>query len=248
MLADGHREVHYKCIDFKFDGKEKAEKIEWTEKHIDKEIAKYSQCHLKSQAITPAEVERVQIVVGGDHGDVAFQFGASVTVEIIDKQKIEFEVSVCEVICRKDTGKLIEATILPKLTEGLKIVTLIPLCIGVNPDDGELICEFDCSPTVHSTSQPKVEVFVTGDLAFQAMALGKESMAGHWCMQCTSPKAKFPDNGMLWTMEDMVRLGAKLKNGEMQQGINNSHVGLLYLSITTWSHFSTVKSESGINY
>ena len=195
-----------------------AEKIEWTEKDIDKEIAKYLQRHLKSQAMSPADIERVQIVVGGDHGDVAFQFGASVTVGMINKQKIEFEVSVCEVICRKDTAKLIELTILPELTKGLKVVTLTPLCICVNPD-GELICEFNHTPTESATSQPIVEVIVTGDLAFQAMALGKESMAGHWCMQCTSPKATFLEDGTLWKMEDMVRLGAKLKNGQTQLGI-----------------------------
>ena len=32
MLADGHSTVHYDCINFTYDGKEKAEKIEWTEK------------------------------------------------------------------------------------------------------------------------------------------------------------------------------------------------------------------------
>jgi hypothetical protein len=87
MLADGHSEVCYRGIEFTFDEKEKAEKIEWTEKDIDKEIAKYLQHHLKSQAMSPADIERVQIVVGGDHGDVAFQFGALVTVEMINKQK-----------------------------------------------------------------------------------------------------------------------------------------------------------------
>jgi len=75
MLADGHSEVRSKCINFMFDGKEKAEKIEWKEKDIDKVIAKNLHHHLKSQAISLADVERVQIVVGGDHGDVAFQFG-----------------------------------------------------------------------------------------------------------------------------------------------------------------------------
>jgi hypothetical protein len=33
MLADGHSMVHYGCIDFTFEGKEKAEVIEWTEKY-----------------------------------------------------------------------------------------------------------------------------------------------------------------------------------------------------------------------
>jgi hypothetical protein len=32
MLANGHSTVHYNCIDFMYDGKEKAKKIEWTEK------------------------------------------------------------------------------------------------------------------------------------------------------------------------------------------------------------------------
>jgi hypothetical protein len=32
MLADGHSTVHYDCINFTYDGKEKAEKIQWTEK------------------------------------------------------------------------------------------------------------------------------------------------------------------------------------------------------------------------
>jgi hypothetical protein len=56
------------------------------------------------------------VVVGGDHGDTAFQFGASISVELNDARIINFEVSVCELICRKDTGKLIEQTILKRLT------------------------------------------------------------------------------------------------------------------------------------
>jgi hypothetical protein len=32
MLADGHSTVHDNCINFTYNGKEKAEKIEWTEK------------------------------------------------------------------------------------------------------------------------------------------------------------------------------------------------------------------------
>ena len=111
MLADGHSTVHYNCNNFTYDGKENKEKIEWTEKNVDEEITMYLQRHLKSKAIAPSDVERVQVVVGGDHGDVAFQFGTSITVEMIEGQIIEFKISVCKVICRKDTAKLIEHTI-----------------------------------------------------------------------------------------------------------------------------------------
>jgi hypothetical protein len=41
MLAGGHIEVNYRSIEFTYNGKEKAEFIEWTEKNIHKEIAVY---------------------------------------------------------------------------------------------------------------------------------------------------------------------------------------------------------------
>ncbi len=196
MLADGHSTVHYNCIDFTYNGKEKVEKIEWTEKNIDEEITMYLQHHLKSKAIAPSDVDRVQVVVGGNRGDVAFQFGTSITVEMIDEQIIEFKISVCKVICRKDTAKLIERTILPQLTNGLKVVKLIPLCISVSTDDGKLVCKYSCTPSIGSAT-PMVDVYVTGNLAFQVMALGKELKAGHWCMQCTSSKVHFLDDGTM---------------------------------------------------
>ena len=122
MLAEGHCEVYSGSVEFTYDGKEKAEFIEWTEKNINDEITVYLQRHLNSKSITPSEVKRIQVVVGGDHGDTAFQFGASVSVDLIGDRIIEFEVTVCELICRKDTGKLIERTILTRLTKGLEII------------------------------------------------------------------------------------------------------------------------------
>ncbi len=122
----------------------------------------------------PANVVRIQVVVGGNHRDTAFQFGASISVHLRDGTRIDFELSVCELICRKDTGKLIKQTILPTLTRGLEIVAMWHLHIQRNKQ-GQILCEFTqtCSQNSHL-----VDVYVTGNLAFQAMALGKESMAG----------------------------------------------------------------------
>ena len=64
MLSDGHTEVYYGSIEFTYDGKEKAEFVEWTEKNINNEITVYLQRHLASKSITPSEVVRVQVVVG----------------------------------------------------------------------------------------------------------------------------------------------------------------------------------------
>jgi hypothetical protein len=105
MLAEGHCDIHYDSLEFTNDGKDKAEFIEWTEKNINNEIVLYLQSHLTSKSVMPSNIARVQVLVGGDHGDTAFQFGASVSVHLTDTIIIDFEVSVCELICRKDTSK-----------------------------------------------------------------------------------------------------------------------------------------------
>jgi hypothetical protein len=130
-------------------------------------------------------VVRIQVIVGGDHGDTAFQFGASVSVDLTGDRIIEFEVSVCELICRKDTCKSIESTILTRLTQGLEIVAMWNLNIDVNDEGGEE-CKF--SKDTRSIHSHIVDIYVTGDLAFQAMALGKESMSGWWCMLCKASR------------------------------------------------------------
>ena len=141
-----------------------------------------------SKNVNPSVVLSVQVVVGNDHCDTAFQFGASVSVKLCDGNIIEFEVSACELICRKDIAKLIESTILPRLTTGLLVVAAYPLHI-YKDEQGSILCKFNCQTcrtTEHAVKIiPKVKVYVTGDLAFQAMVFDKESMSGHWCKQCT---------------------------------------------------------------
>ncbi len=90
----------------------------------------------------------------------------------------------------------------------------------MNTDDGKLVCKYNRTPSIGSAT-PIIDVYVTVNLAFQAMALGEESIAGHWCMQCASSKAQFLDNGTMWTMEEMIRLGkeAECKKGGSQLGI-----------------------------
>jgi hypothetical protein len=51
-------------------------------------------------------------------------------------------------------------------------------------------------------------MYLTGDLAFQAMALGKESMAGWQCMQCNATRSQFMDeNSKMWMMDELVLCG-----------------------------------------
>jgi hypothetical protein len=65
MLAEGHCKITYGCKELLYDGKDKAEFVEWTEKDINDEITVYLQRHLTSKSVMPANIERVQVVVGG---------------------------------------------------------------------------------------------------------------------------------------------------------------------------------------
>jgi hypothetical protein len=58
-------------------------------------------------------------------------------------------------------------------------------------DQGIISCKFGPATSKNTqcviTTIPKVDLYVTGDLAFQAMMMGKESMSGHWCQMDNFP-------------------------------------------------------------
>ena len=69
---------------------------------------------------------------------------------------------MCESICRKDTGRLIESTILLALTSGLKVVATSPLHI-YKDNEGNILCKFGetCPTTQHSpTTIPHVDLYI----------------------------------------------------------------------------------------
>ncbi len=239
MLSEGHCVVHYGCCDFTYDGKPKSEFVKWTEKNIDKEITLYLQRHLSSKSIMSADVLCVDVVVSGNHSNTAFQFGASVSVELANGSTINFEVSTCKLLCRKDTGCLLEETILQQLTSGLEIISTFQLHLFINDKRGLLVVKYHQhgpTPNTIPSHTPTTKVFVMGDLAFQAMSLGKESMAGHWCMQCKASQHQFTANCELWMMDELVRCGkdTETKQGDPLLGVKKKIGGRSYLWGTTW--------------
>jgi len=81
-------------------------------KKLEEEITLELKRRLSSKSVMPTDVLRVQVVIGGDHGNTAFQFGTSVHIELSDDPIIDLDVSICKLIYLKDTGLLLEETIL----------------------------------------------------------------------------------------------------------------------------------------
>jgi hypothetical protein len=131
ILAQGHTKVYTGSMPWIYEGKEREETVEWTEKDLHTEIEVQLLRYLKSRGI----------------GDTAFQFGAAITAEMHDGGKIYFEVTTVKLICRNDSSKLVEATILPRLTIGLKIISTQPLHLYFNSKDDDLfVCSFNTPP------------------------------------------------------------------------------------------------------
>ena len=210
ILAVGHTKVHTGSMPWIYESKEREETAEWTEKDLHTEIEVQLLRYLKSRGMRPSDVKAVQAVVGGDHGDTAFQFGAAITAEMHDGRKIYFEVTTVKLICRKDTSKLLEATILPRLTTGLKIISTQPLHLYSNDVDS-LVCSFNTPPPdspphallLQDHTTIEISVFVTGDLAFQAMILGREAKSGQHCMMCQLSRKQFNQNKKSWLTLDL---------------------------------------------
>jgi hypothetical protein len=91
----------------------------------------------------------------------------------------------------------------------------------------------DPSSNVTPGHIPITEVFVTGDLAFQAMALGKELMAEHHYMQCKASRQQFTDSCELWNMNELMRCGEDAEKGNPLLGVKKNHGGPSYLCPTT---------------
>ncbi len=97
------------------------------------------------------------------------------------------------------------------ITSGLKKVATLPLHIHYDDHDGKIVCQFSKTSTIHSpphsTTIETVDCYITGDLAFQAMSMGRESMAGYWCLLCCANRPQFQGDYPPWLMEDLCRLG-----------------------------------------
>jgi hypothetical protein len=106
-LTKGHADIHTGSKVWIYQG------TDGWDMDLDKAIALRLSRELASRNMNPSDMVEVQAVVGGDHGDTAFQFGAAVTAKLGSGDELCYELLSSELICRKDTAALIEATMYP---------------------------------------------------------------------------------------------------------------------------------------
>jgi hypothetical protein len=107
--------------------------------------------------------------------------------------KIEHVVSVGNACCRKDNAEIIMNTYGNYLEDELQYLQDAGKALLLLGNDHKVVVEEPISETTLNDVRQfiPVELFMSGDLLFYSMALGKENMAPHWCPYCDCRKSSW---------------------------------------------------------
>ena len=186
-------------------GKER-ELIEWWYKDVDISVEKYLKrlfLGMRCDGRQASDVIRVAIVFGGDHGQGAFR--ASVKILLYFANGVppeEHEIDVAHVKCKKDNYDILKKSIMTPIGNSLK--RMKKLSFKSLGQRGIVLVNAD-STQAHGAKQ--TELFVTGDLLFYAVVLGRVA-ANFWCFCCDLHPTTWKEDpfelGEEWNMERMA--------------------------------------------
>ena len=112
-------------------------------------------------------VNRIGIVVGGDHGQGAFRFPMKILYIMNDDTRHESIQPVGYILCKKDYGIILKNIIIKVFGDSMK--------------------SLNESMTFNNQQLSSSNIYVTGDHAFLVILLGKDNSSPHWCIKCQSP-------------------------------------------------------------
>ena len=133
---------------------------------------------IDSGDIDTYEINRIDIVVGGDHGQGEFRFPMKI-VRIMNSGKRHESIQPIGYILYKKNNRIIQKnTIIRDLGDSINLL-----------NESIIFNNQHISPS---------NIYVTGDLVFLVILLGKEYSSPHWCIKFKSPSEywKLSDHSM----------------------------------------------------
>ena len=109
------------------------------------------------------DLSRIDVVIGGDHGQGAFRFLMKLLFVMKSFKNVERESSVAYILCKKGNGEILKNKIIKKLQDSFKLMLKIILIEN------------------HQVSIDNL--YVTGDLTFLVILLGKFFSSPKWCFK-----------------------------------------------------------------
>ena len=135
MICDEHSKIFVDTLEYDYENRGVKETMNYTHKNIADKVAVQLQRQRKGHGIQlPCNINRIDIIHGGDHGCGEFIAGARVCVnltqlsqttgtddgDVVTQQSFTFEIFVAEIICHKDNTEIILLSIRDELTRGLE--------------------------------------------------------------------------------------------------------------------------------
>ena len=184
---------------------------------------------INGENIDPADIVHVTCCHGADHATKdnrgRFRATGKVTIRTKDNKEYSRQYSVADVDCRKDSSKVLSNTVMKPLVKGMNDIATGTLFFALEEDDDgkkrynvELKQDTDNETNMKPDIEPiKPMSFLTGDLAFLSIMLGRETFSGWWCMYCMLFKPEWQEK------PDTVIQGLKIADLRQQHDDNITH-------------------------
>jgi len=163
-------------------------------------------------------VMSADIILGGDHGQGAFRSPVKIIMTFVDHKKT-VECWFGEVECKKDNFEVIKGTLAGPMNMGLRRMMEKDVATGVSADGRFVVSKDSCSARYALKDEVidtnlylviPLRFFLSGDLAFYAMSLGKEGSSGAHCYVCDSSKVSWQNidhaKGDIWTLDKIQQV------------------------------------------
>jgi hypothetical protein len=187
------------------------------------------------------QICKVDIVIGGDHGQKKFRMVAKIICRNGNDDVIDsWVIKIGHIDHNNETYDILRRTITPqlnndinKLLEGNKVLNLYKKdeSYTVQIQEGNVNGAFIC-PITNNTDNTftlvrscTIRILMTGDLAYYASCLGKVHMASNWCTWCKLGPHEWGavdhNKGDEWTLEGMDELRESITNGDQSDTARN---------------------------
>jgi hypothetical protein len=130
------------------------------------------------------DLVRVDVIIGGDHGGRKFHMTMKPNFRLPNKETVSYLTQSASISFSKDNIEILKETVLDSIGEGLRIIALGPSFLVL---DSDYTVKFSLSNTTSSSSlhcSCPLQVYLVGDLKFNAQMSGKQDMSSYWCMWC----------------------------------------------------------------
>ena len=121
----------------------KYESIDYEYKSIVEEFELAVSELMSVNSVSTYDVEKIDFVIGGDHGIGAFHLIFRVIIKVRGRNDLIYINVACrKIICKKDTADILECTIMLQLTGDLQTLLKSSVVFWVSPDDNSSVtCE-----------------------------------------------------------------------------------------------------------